>query len=164
MSFTLVIKLVHELSAFGLICGVLGRGFAFWQAERTENIGSVTALVRLAGYFERLLVIPSSFVLLIFGIGTAVAGGWPLFGFLQGAQSNWLLVSLLLTLSIIPVIVFVFLPRGRVFDCALEEAQRREGVTPELKAAFADKYVAAAHVYELAMIFVVTTLMVTKPF
>jgi hypothetical protein len=101
---------------------------------------------------------------LLFGIGAAVAGGWPLLGFLQGARSNWLLVSLLLFLSMIPVIVYVFVPRGRVFAQALEDALRRERVTPELRAAFADKYVATAHVYELVVTFFIIALMVAKPF
>ena len=164
MSLALIIKLVHMWGGIGLIVGILGRGIILRQARRSGQIGKVAALTRLAGHFERLLVIPCSYIILLFGAGAAAIGGWPLFGFLQGARSNWLLVSLLLFLSMIPLIIFVFIPRGRVFGQALEDALRRERVTPELMAAFADKYVAAAHVYELVTLFCIVILMITKPF
>jgi len=164
MSIALLIKFVHVLSAMGLIGGLLGRGLTLRQAQRSSDIRVVAALTQLSGCFERLLVIPCSYIILLFGVGTALLAGWPLFGFLQGAQSNWLFVSLLLFLSMIPLIAFVFVPRGKIFGQALEDALRRESVTPELRAAFADRFVAAARTYELAVIFVVVTLMITKPF
>ena len=85
-------------------------------------------------------------------------------GVLQGAPIQWPLVSLLLFLSIIPIIVVVFLPRGRVFRAALEEATRERRITPGLSAALNDPWVHAARIYEIAMLVVVTVLMVAKPF
>jgi hypothetical protein len=67
-------------------------------------------------------------------------------------------------LTIIPVIRFVFLPRGRVFEAALKDAVARGQVTPELISAFRDPLVRAGHVYELAVIAVIYALMVLKPF
>ena len=77
---------------------------------------------------------------------------------------NWLLVSLVLYLTLAPLIVWVFLPRGRAFDRALQEAPAQGRVTPALATAFADPVVAAAHAWELLVIGLVIALMVTKPF
>jgi hypothetical protein len=74
------------------------------------------------------------------------------------------LVSLVLYLSTIPVIVGVFIPRGRVFEAALQEALAAGHVTPRLTAAFGDRVVAQAHTYEWVVLGLVILLMVVKPF
>ena len=101
---------------------------------------------------------------MIAGLIAAWARGWPILGFLQGGQANWVLVSLVVYLSIIPVIVFVFVPRGKRFRLALEAAVAEGRVTPALSAALADPALAAARAYEQGMILVLTFLMVLKPF
>jgi hypothetical protein len=58
----------------------------------------------------------------------------------------------------------VFVPRGRVMEAAMREAVERGEVTPSLRAAWADRVVRAAHVYELAVVTVVLVLMLAKPF
>jgi hypothetical protein len=110
------------------------------------------------------MVRPGSLLLLAGGLITAWAEGWPVFGFLQGGGANWVLVSLVLYLSTVPLIIGVFIPRGRVFEAALEEAAAQGSVTPRLTTAFADRAVAAAHGYEWLMIALIITLMVLKPF
>ena len=60
---------------------------------------------------------------------TAWAEGLPLLGPFVGAGANWLFVSLLLFLSVLPLVPLVFLPRGRVFEAALEEAEAAGVVT-----------------------------------
>jgi hypothetical protein len=50
------------------------------------------------------------------------------------------------------------------FAAALADATERGIVTPELRAAFADRLVAAARTYEVVVIVVVVALMVLKPF
>ena len=85
-------------------------------------------------------------------------------GFLRGANSNWLLTAIALFLTLIPIIVFIFVPRGRIFDRVLEKALAQGRVTSELSAVFADRLVRIAHVYELAIIAIIIILMVTKPF
>jgi hypothetical protein len=74
------------------------------------------------------------------------------------------LAALVIYLSVIPLIVFVFVPRGRTYHKALEEAIAGGHVTPALKAALGDPVVGAARVYEMAMIAALVWLMVTKPF
>jgi hypothetical protein len=110
------------------------------------------------------MVLPGSFAVLTAGLATAWVQGWPILGFLQGGSSNWVLVSLILFLTIIPVIRFIFLPRGKRFEAAFDQAQAQNRVTPELTTAFNDPLVRAGHIYEMALLGLVTALMVLKPF
>jgi hypothetical protein len=64
----------------------------------------------------------------------------------------------------IPVIALIFLPRGKVFDQALEQAIAAGTVTEKLSAAFRDRVVTVAHTYELVITVVIILLMVLKPF
>jgi uncharacterized membrane protein len=157
-------KLLHVVGAIMLLAGLIGRELTRDQARHTEDIGIFTSLTQLAGQFERLLVIPGSNIILIFGLIVAWVRGWPLFGFLQGAPQNWLLLSFVLFLGMIPLIVFIFLPRGKVFEQALAEAQARGQVTPELRASLDDPVVRRAHVAEAIGVAVILFLMVMKPF
>jgi uncharacterized membrane protein len=161
---TLFMKFLHVTTAMWFISGLLGRTLTMWQASRTTDVQMVKTLVRLAGYFERWMVIPGSFAVFGFGLVTAWLQRWPLPGSLQGSPSNWLLVSTILYLSMIPLIRLVFLPRGKVFAQALTGALALGSVTPELSAAFRDRVVGAAHVYELAAVALITWMMVAKPF
>jgi hypothetical protein len=131
-----------------------------WQARGSGDIGRVQDLVRAAGPFERLLVIPGSMVVGLLGILAWWAEGLPLWG--EG--SRWVTVSLVVFLSMIPLVPLVFLPKGKVFESAMEGAVRADQVTPELTVAFHDPVVDAAHAYELVAVAVIILLMVTKPF
>ena len=164
MSMMVLFKLLHVISAIWFISGLLGRGLTLSQAARTTDVQSVAALVQLSGRFERLMVIPGNMVVLLFGFATAWMQGAPMLGFLQRATSNWLLVSLVLIISMIPIIPLVFIPGGKRFEQALGAALARGQITPELRRAFADKGVALAHAYELLVVAVVVILMITKPF
>jgi len=164
MSLAIFLRLLHVLTAFWLVSGLVGRGLTLGEAARTTDIPRMRSLLTLAGRFERFMVIPASFAVLLFGLLTAWVLGVPLLGFLQGARSNWLLLSLLLYLSTIPLIPLIFIPRGKVFEAALEGATAQGTVTAGLQTAFADPVVRAAHIYEFAAITVVLILMVTRPF
>jgi hypothetical protein len=58
----------------------------------------------------------------------------------------------------------VFLPHGKIFGAALEDAKQRGEVTPELRLALRDPAVRKARATELVVVAVILTLMVTKPF
>ena len=58
----------------------------------------------------------------------------------------------------------MFLPRGRVFEAALEEAEAAGVVTDALRQAWSDPVVRAAHIYELTVVTIVLVLMLAKPF
>lgn len=159
-----VFVIVHVIAVFWLVAGILGRDIVHRELQRCTDLARLQSLVDLGSVFELRMVRPGTFVVLLAGLAAAWARGWPILGALQGGQSNWMLVSLLVYLSIIPVIVLVFVPRGRVFRAAFEDALREGRVTDRLRAALHDPAVAAARVYEIAMVLVLTTLMVAKPF
>jgi hypothetical protein len=161
MNIAALLVLVHVLTAFWFVAGLVGRSVVIGRASSASRIETVVELMETAGRFERLMVIPGSFAVLVAGIFAAIARGLPLFG---GPGVWWLPVSLLLFVSAIPLVPLVFLPRGRVFEAALEDARRRGAPTDALRSAFADRAVAAARAYEAVSVFVVITLMVTKPF
>jgi uncharacterized membrane protein len=164
MSLASLAEALHVLSAFWFVGGLLGRAVAHAQARRALDVGDVEAADRLGSRFERLMVRPGSLVVLAIGLLTAWLQGWPTLGFLQGSPVNWVLASLVLLLSVIPLIPLVFLPRGRSFRAALEDAHAQGHVTPRLTAALTDRTVAAAHVYEWAVVVGIVALMVAKPF
>src|SRR5262245_17825278 len=163
MTLTRVLNVLHVLTAFWLVSGIGGRGMSLKEAARSSDVRAVDALVRLAGRFEAMVRAPSIAVFVL-GLLTAWWGGWPILGFLQGASVNWLLASLVLSLSLAPLIIWVFLPRGQIFERALRAALAEGRVTEALRAAFADRAVAAAHAWELIVLATVIVLMVAKPF
>ena len=158
------IKLLHVVSAILLIAGLIGRQLTRAQAAKATDIRIFQAYIELSGRFENLLVIPGSLLVLVAGLVIAVIRGWPILGFLQGASANWLLVSLVLFLSLIPLVRFVFLPRGKIFEQALQDALAKGQITSELTAAFHDPVVRQAHYAEAIVVAVVLYLMVMKPF
>jgi hypothetical protein len=66
--------------------------------------------------------------------------------------------------STILLVPTVFIPRGRLFEKALTEAQQRGTVTPELTTAFNDRAVATARAAEGLVVAFVISMMVLKPF
>ena len=160
------LRLIHALTGILLVAGLLGRWVVLSQAEHaahTEELTTVQGLLRASSVFERI-VIPTSVAVLVLGLLTAWSYGYPLLGSLQGRGGNWLPVSLLLYLSTIPLVPLIFLPKGRQFGAALDEAVAMSRVTPALVAAFGDRRVRAAHVYEFAVVVVVLVLMLSRPF
>ena len=156
--------LLHIVSAFALVAGLVGRESTRAYARRQAQIDLFTQLIGLSGWFESKLVIPGSSALLVLGLGAAWVRGWPLFGVLQGSPINWLFVSLILYLTLIPIIVFIFLPRGKIFEQKLADAQVQNAITPELQAAMEDPVVRTAHIYETIAVAAIIYLMVMKPF
>jgi len=158
-------KLLHVLAAFWFISGVIGRDFAFWQAGKATNVQAVHALLQVSEFFERYAVIPLGSVILVFGLIVTWMQRWPLFGFLQGSTSNWLLVSFILfvggSLAIIPLRLMA---RRKQRTRAIEEALVQGTVTPELTAALNDKVVVRFRAVELVILVIIIILMVTKPF
>lgn len=158
-----VLKVVHALAGVWLTAALIGRWVTLGQAARADDVAGLHGVLRVSARFERGVILSSMAVLLL-GIGTAIAQGRPFLGPLQGAPVDWLFVSLLVYLSIAPLVPLIFLPRARVFAAALDEASARGAVTDRLRAALRDRVVFVAHVYELAAVLVVFVLMITKPF
>jgi hypothetical protein len=154
-----LLKLVHVAIAFGFIAGLVGRWILLGSAARATEVESAYQLWQAAAPFEKL-VIRAGNLILPTGLLTAWAQGYPWLGLTTG----WMLLSVVVLLSVIPLVPLVFLPRGRVFEGAMADARQRGMVTPELLAAFADPRVAFAHRYEVVAVGIVVALMVLKPF
>jgi hypothetical protein len=152
-------KLVHVLVAFGFITGLLGRWILLGNAARAEGVETAYRLSQAAAPFEKLVIHGGNLVLPA-GLLTAWAQGYPWLGLTTG----WMLASVVILLSVLPLVPLVFLPRGKVFEAAMSAARAAGTVTPELRAAFRDPAVAFAHWYELTAVGIVVALMVLKPF
>jgi uncharacterized membrane protein len=154
------LKLVHVLLAFGFVAGLVGRTVVLRRAARSADMVAVTMLVSLAGTFEQRMMIPGSIALLPAGLFTMWAEHLPLFR--HGVY--WLPVSLFVYVALIVLVPTIFIPRGKVFGAALEEAQATGSVTPALSAAFRDRRVAFARTTESLGVAFILALMVLKPF
>lgn len=157
-----ILKLLHILSAVAMIGGMIGRQVARATAERSDDLHEIKVLTRLATRFDRI-VIPSSMLLFVFGVAVALVNHWPMLGFIQGAQMNWLLVSILLFFAMFPVISTVFIPHRKALEQALKEAPANT-VTPELRALLRDRRNMIGHRIEEGIIAIILILMVLKPF
>ena len=163
MDLAPIVVLVHALTGVVFIVGLVGRWIVLGMSERATDLRAMRTLATAARPFERIVVVSSSLVLL-FGIVAALLQGRNLLGPFAGGTVDWLFVSLVLYVSVVPLVPLVFLPRGKVFDAAFERAEAEGVVTPALSAAWADPVVRAAHVYELAATTIVLILMLTQPF
>jgi uncharacterized membrane protein len=156
-------RLFHVASAIWFVAGLLGRWYALSAAARAPDVKLTRAFADLGGRFENAMVIPGSTAVLVSGVVTALVGGLPLLGPIQGG-SSWLLVALLIFLALMVLVPTVFLPRGKVFGAALADATALDEVTPRLRAAFADRVVVRSHWAELVGVAAILVLMVLKPF
>jgi hypothetical protein len=152
-------KLVHVGVAFGFITGLVGRWLLLGKAAQANDVEAAYQLSHAAAPFEKLVIWGGNLVLPA-GLLTAWAQGYPWLGLTTG----WMLASVVLLLSVIPLVPLVFLPRGNVFEATMASARAAGAVTPELRAAFADPMVALAHRWELTAVGIVVALMVLKPF
>jgi uncharacterized membrane protein len=165
MNFYLIMKLLHVLASFWLISGVVGRDLTFWRASKATDVHAIQTLLQISDFFERYAVIPVSVAVLLFGLIVTWMQKWPLFGFLQDANSNWLLVSFLLYLGISAVIgPLGLVARRKERTRALQEALAQETITLRLLAALNDKVVLRFRAVEFTVLVIIIILMVTKPF
>ena len=164
MNLYIAVKLFHVLAVILFVGGLFARQAVRSYAKKTGDIKMFAALNQGAGKIERLLVMPGSILTLVFGVLLALMGGFPIFGFLQGATQNWLLVSNILLVGAIVIIPTIFVPRGRKFEPMLQADLARGEISAELRAAMNDPVVRWAHIYEEVAVIVIVGLMVLKPF
>ena len=158
-----ILVAAHALLGAIFLGGLVGRWLVLGMAERADTLARMQTLTRAARPFERIVIVGSQ-VVVVLGVIAAIAQGRPFLGPLQGAAVDWLFVSLVLVLTVPVIVPLVFLPRGRVFEAAMGDAAARDEITPELRRAWNDPIVRAAHVYELVVVTTVFVLMVAKPF
>jgi Predicted integral membrane protein (DUF2269) len=157
-----LLRLAHAAIAIGFIAGLIGRGMAFRAARRGTTLEAVDALLGLSDRFDTTLVIPGSMLVLLSGAAAAVRGKWPLLG--AGSRPTWLLVSVLLVLALIPFIPTVLVPQRKRRHAALLHARTAGRLTAELRAAMEHRAVRRVRTLELAVVAVVLTLLILKPF
>ena len=160
----MLIDVVHVVTAMLFVAGVVGRGAAYGRARRSRAVHSIENFMQLSDWFERRLVIPGYFVVLITGLFASWLAGWPLVTGLNGEAPKWVMVSLLLYLSPMLVIPTYLAPRRRQRAAALADALAQGQLTPHLIAALHDRGVLLFRGAELVIFVVVTALMVAKPF
>lgn len=164
MNWYLWVRFLHIAGAIIFMGGILARQLVRAVAKRSADIHSFAALNQAAGRNESLMVIPGNMAVIVFGVILAVIVDAPIFGFLQAASRNWLLVTNILLILGVPLVPLVFVPCGKKFDLVLQDALARGHVTAELRAALEDKTIRIAHTIEIAVVVVVVVLMVFKPF
>jgi uncharacterized membrane protein len=160
--FTL--RFLHITATIIFIGGIFARQVVRSYAKKADDVQIFAALSHAAGQIENFMVIPGNLVVIILGIILALMTGAPIFGFLQGAPRNWLLVSNILLIIGMLTVPTIFVPRGKKFDSVLKEAMVAGEMTPELRAELDDKVVRLAHVVEIILVVFIVALMVFKPF
>ena len=93
MNWYLIVKYLHILAVAITIGGMFARQLVRGFAKRSDDIKTVASLTPVALRIDRTMVIPWSSLIFLLGIILALMQQWPIFGFLQGASQNWLLVS-----------------------------------------------------------------------
>ena len=164
MNWYLIIKFLHILAVTITIGGMFARQLVRSVARKSDDIKIVKSLTDMAIRIDRGMVIPWSNLIFLAGIVLAIMQKWPIFGFLQGASQNWLLVSNLLLIIMIVLIPTVFIPHNKKVESLLQIALAESRVTTELSAALNDRTSKLAHHAEEIIILVITALMVLKPF
>jgi len=115
MSWYLFFKFLHIFSVIWFVGGIFSRQLVRRAIKNTNDVYVFAHLNQAAGIMEKAMVIPGSMAALVLGVILALMAGIPIFGFLQGASQNWLLVSNILLLGMIGVVPGIFLPRGKKF-------------------------------------------------
>jgi len=164
MNWYLIVKYVHIIAVTITMGGMFARQIVREIAKKSNDVKTVAALTEVVVRIDRAMVIPWSNAMLVFGIILAVVLKWPVFGFLQGADKNWLLVSNLLLVIMLGLIPVVFLPHNKKVAALLQVALTEGRVTSELSAALDDHKNKSAHHVEEIIVLVVAALMVLKPF
>ena len=164
MNWYIIVKFLHILAVIMFVGGLFARQLVRSYAKKTDDIKMFATLNHAAGRIESMLVIPGSEATLVLGVILALLGGFPIFGFLQGASQNWLLVSNILLIGSIVIVPTIFLPRGRKFEPLLQAALAKGEITLGLRAAMDDNVVKLAHLYEEVSLIAIVALMVLKPF
>jgi hypothetical protein len=156
------LALVHALIGVAFMAGLVGRWIVLTAGEQARTLPEIRFVLRLSMSFERLVQV-GMLLVFVFGVATAIVEHQPFLGPIEGAPVDWLFLSLVLYVSMLPLIPFVFIPRGRILEQAVRDAELRKEVTPVLRRAFTDPVVRVAHLYELGAATMILGLMLAKP-
>jgi hypothetical protein len=161
MSWYLALKLAHVVCVIAFLSGLIGRGLVRLRLPQITSLDVFREALVLVGRFNEWLVIRGGLLTLLTGLLLGWVGQWP---YLTAQRPTWIFVALALFLSVQPLVILVFVPRGKAFGKALQIAVEERRITPALRASLADPVVRAATIYESVAMAVVLGLMVLKPF
>ncbi len=164
MSWYSLLKYLHILAVAMMVGGVFARQMVRGVAKKTGDVKLVASLTQMAVRLDRAMVIPGSNAVLVVGVILALVMKAPIFGFLQGASQNWLLVSNILLVMILALVFGVFLPHNKKLEAMMQAALAQGHITPELSAALENRKQALAHRFEEIAMLAIAALMVLKPF
>lgn len=164
MSWYNVFKFLHIVAVIVMVGGIFARQLVRSIAKRSDDPKVIASLTQVAGRLDRSMVIPGGNLVVLLGIVLALMLKWPIFGFLQGASQNWLLVSNILLVLIMVLVPTVFLPHNKKVESLLHSALAEGRVMPELRSLLNDQTNRWAHYAEELIVVVVAALMVLKPF
>jgi uncharacterized membrane protein len=164
MNWYLVVKFVHIVAVALTIGGMFARQLVRAYARKSGDVKTIASFTQVALRIDRLMVIPWSSLMVVMGIILALMLKWPIFGFLQGASQNWLLVSNLLLVVMMALIPTVFIPHNKNVEIVLQSALAENRITPELTTALDDRKNSISHLIEEILVLVIAALMVFKPF
>jgi uncharacterized membrane protein len=99
MNWYAVVKFLHIVSVVVSVGGLFARQLVRQHAKKMNDVRSFATFSQAAGLIEKTMVIPGMAAILVFGVILSLIGHAPIFGFLQGAQQNWLLVSNILLIN-----------------------------------------------------------------
>ena len=156
-----LIKVLHVLAFSSVIAGIIGRGLIRARLVHIDDIVVAGELISVEGKFDEWLVARGSLATLLTGLLLTWLGHWPL---VNAGVPTWTLVGAVLFLATIPLVIWVYLPRGKVFGAVFQAALAEKRVTTELRAALSDDVIRLCYVYEYTMFPLVIVLMVIKPF
>src|SRR5215217_9129504 len=164
MSWLDLFLFLHIMSSIMLVGGIFARQIVRGYAKKSSDVRMISELYNAAGQIERVMVRPFTGFVVLFGVIYALMIKAPVFGFLQGAEQNWLLVTNIMVLLIPFPIIFFFVPRGKIFEPIMTDALAKGEVTPELRAQLYDPAMRRVHLLEMGAVLIVVVLMVFKPF
>lgn len=160
----LLVRSIHVLSAVAMLGGIVARQIVRREAVRSTDVRQFDALTAASRRLDNLMVIPGSTAVAVLGLILALMTGAPLLGFLQGADRNWLLAAIVLMLLAGAIVPLVFLPQRRRIEAALKIALQQDRITPELRAAAAERAPKFWHLIEEIVVVVIVLLMALRPF
>jgi uncharacterized membrane protein len=157
-------KFLHIVAVIVMIGGIFARQLVRAIIKKSDDPKAIASLTQVVGRLDRAMVIPGSNLVIVLGVIVALMLKWPIFGFLQGASQNWLLLSNILLVVAMLMIPTVFLPHNRKVESLLQVALTEGRVTPELHAILNDPTNRLAHALEEIIVVIIAALMVLKPF
>jgi uncharacterized membrane protein len=134
MNWYLIVRFLHITGAVLFVGGVFARQLVRSRLRKTGERDAFAELTGTARLIDERLVIPGSSLVVLAGIILAWMTGAPIFGFIQGAPQNWLLVSNILIILSMLLVVRVFLPVRKQIEAWLAQAGPDETVPPEIQA------------------------------